>query len=84
MLQFSSLVWLTTTHCRWIYGLFLGIDANFRMKCKKVSSEEQNPSLNNKGWAFFMEKGEYKEHMAKNWVQKQEVQFLQFICFSFI
>jgi len=61
---------------RWIYGLFLAIDANFRLKRKKVSSEERNPSLN-KGWAFFVEEGEYKEHLAKHWTQKQEVRALQ-------
>jgi len=75
MVQFPSFMRQINTCCRWIYGLFLGIDANFQLKCKKVSSEERNPSLN-KGWAFFVEEGEYKEHLAKNWVQKQEVWFL--------
>ena len=64
-------------HIRWIYGLFLGIDANFRLKRKKVSSEERNPSLN-KGWAFFVEEEEYKEHLVKHWAQKQGVRGFPF------
>jgi len=50
----------------------VGIDANFRLKRKKVSTEERDPSLN-EGWAFFVEEGPYKEHLAKHWDQKQSV-----------
>lgn len=58
--------------CSWLYALFLGIDANFRLKRKKVSSEERDPSLGG-GWSFFVEEKNYKEHVAKHWDQKQPV-----------
>ena len=56
----------------WLYALFLGIDANFRLKRKKVSSDERDPSLGG-GWAFFVEEKAYKEHLGKYWDQKQPV-----------
>ncbi|KAG6839894.1 hypothetical protein C0991_010695 [Blastosporella zonata] len=31
---------------QWLYALFLGINANFRLKQLKVSSEEQDPGFN--------------------------------------
>lgn len=42
------------------------------MKRRKVSSEEQDPSLS-EGWSFFVEENAYKAHLAKHWDQKQEV-----------
>lgn len=57
---------------RWLYSLFLGIDANFRMKRKKISSDARDPSLN-EGWSFFVEETAYKAHLEKHWDQKQEV-----------
>ncbi|KAJ7213821.1 hypothetical protein B0H12DRAFT_1242227 [Mycena haematopus] len=36
---------------RFLYALFVGIDANFRLKRKDVSSEEKDPGLGD-GWAF--------------------------------
>lgn len=57
---------------RWIYALFLAIDANFRLQRKVVSSDKVDPGLSN-GWAFFVEEKKYKEHLAKHWDQKQEV-----------
>jgi len=47
---------------RFLYTLFVGIDGNFWLKRKKVSTEERDPSLN-EGWAFFIEEGEYKKHL---------------------
>ncbi|TFK60138.1 hypothetical protein BDN72DRAFT_872951 [Pluteus cervinus] len=47
---------------RWIYRLFLGIDANFRLKRRDVSSEAADPSLN-KGWAYFVEQKAYSQHL---------------------
>jgi len=49
---------------RWIYELFLVIDADF-VKRKKVSSEERSLSLH-KGWSYFVEEKDYKEHLAKH------------------
>jgi hypothetical protein len=57
---------------RFLYALFVAIDGNFRLKRKKVSSEERDPSLN-EGWAFFVEEGPYKKHLEEHWDQKQDV-----------
>ncbi|OBZ70058.1 hypothetical protein A0H81_09617 [Grifola frondosa] len=47
---------------RWLYTLFIGLDANFRMKHKKVSSEKADPGLNH-GCAYFVEMAKYKEFL---------------------
>ena len=60
------------TTSRFLYALFLGFDANFCMKRKKVSSNEWDPSLS-EGWGCFVEEGPYKEHLRKHWDQKQDV-----------
>ncbi|KAF7345208.1 CxC2 domain-containing protein [Mycena sanguinolenta] len=56
---------------RFLYALFLAIDANFRLKRKEVSSEAKDPGLGN-GWAFFCEVQAYMRHVEDNWDQKQE------------
>ncbi|KAJ7817065.1 hypothetical protein B0H13DRAFT_426053 [Mycena leptocephala] len=56
---------------QFLYALFLGMDANFRLKRKDVSSEAKDPGLN-KGWAFYCEVKKYMTHVAANWDQKQE------------
>ncbi|KAF7360930.1 CxC2 domain-containing protein [Mycena sanguinolenta] len=56
---------------RFLYALFLAIDANFRMKRKQVSSEEADPGLNN-GAAFFSEVNAYMEHVREHWDFEQE------------
>ncbi|KAJ7018761.1 hypothetical protein C8F04DRAFT_1277227 [Mycena alexandri] len=56
---------------RFLYALFLALDANFRMRRKKVSSEEKDPSLGD-GWSFYCELAPYYSYLAKNWKQKQE------------
>ncbi|KAI0739290.1 hypothetical protein C8Q80DRAFT_1222396 [Daedaleopsis nitida] len=48
---------------QWLYKLFLGIDANFHLKRKKVSSEVADPGLSN-GYAYFVNNTEYKVHLA--------------------
>lgn len=57
---------------RFLYALFLAMDANFRLKRKDVSTEEKDPGLG-KGWAFFCEVRAYMEHVKRNWDQKQGV-----------
>ncbi|KZT02330.1 uncharacterized protein LAESUDRAFT_762900 [Laetiporus sulphureus 93-53] len=47
---------------RWLYRLFLGMDANFRLKRKNVSSDAADPGLNT-GIAFFVEEKQYKAHI---------------------
>ncbi|KAJ6600930.1 hypothetical protein B0H10DRAFT_1824120, partial [Mycena sp. CBHHK59/15] len=56
---------------KFLYALFLAMDANFRLKRKDVSSEEKDPGLG-PGWAFFCEVKAYMEHLAQNWDQPQE------------
>ncbi|KAJ7099168.1 hypothetical protein C8R44DRAFT_747853 [Mycena epipterygia] len=57
---------------RFLYALFLAIDAaNFRMKRKHVSSEEDDPSLGD-GIAFFGKAEEYMQHLDKHWDFEQE------------
>ncbi|KAF7970361.1 hypothetical protein HWV62_24272 [Athelia sp. TMB] len=48
---------------KWVYALFLAIDANFRLKRKDVSSDAADPSLN-RGRAYFVEENRYKTHLA--------------------
>ncbi|TFK60590.1 hypothetical protein BDN72DRAFT_779220, partial [Pluteus cervinus] len=49
---------------RWIHRLFLAIDANFRLKRRKVSTEEADPSLGN-GWAYFVKHVPYMDHIER-------------------
>ncbi|KAJ7733642.1 hypothetical protein B0H16DRAFT_1210260, partial [Mycena metata] len=55
---------------RFLYALFLALDANFRMQRKDVSSEASDPSLGN-GLAFFGEVNAYMAHLEKHWDQPQ-------------
>ncbi|KAJ7257694.1 hypothetical protein C8J57DRAFT_1436922 [Mycena rebaudengoi] len=56
---------------RFLYALFLAMDANFRLKRKDVSSEEKDPGLG-PGWAFFCEVKAYMDHVKQHWDQPQE------------
>ncbi|KAJ7775778.1 hypothetical protein B0H14DRAFT_2401678, partial [Mycena olivaceomarginata] len=56
---------------RFLEGLFLAIDANFRLKRKDVSTEERDPGLGN-GLAFFNDINAYMDHVKRNWDQKQD------------
>lgn len=57
---------------RWLYTLFLGIDGNFKLKRKRVSSDEQDPALSD-GWAYMVEERAMNAHLEKNRDYKQEV-----------
>jgi hypothetical protein len=57
---------------RWLYALFLAIDANFRLKRKTVSSDDNDPSLN-AGSSYFVEECAYKAYLAKQANLPQEV-----------
>ncbi|KAJ7229225.1 hypothetical protein C8J57DRAFT_1534542 [Mycena rebaudengoi] len=50
---------------RFLYALFLAMDANFRLKRKDVSSEEKDPGLG-PGWAFFCEVNGYMAHVEEH------------------
>ncbi|KAF6754795.1 hypothetical protein DFP72DRAFT_812516, partial [Ephemerocybe angulata] len=57
---------------RWLYRLFIAIDGNFRLKRRKVSTDEKDPGLNS-GWAFFVEEKAYREFLTLRWDEKQDV-----------
>lgn len=58
---------------RWLYALIVGIDANFRLKRKNVSSDSKDPGLC-PGWAYFVEEKAYKAHLEKYaYLSKQSV-----------
>ncbi|KAI0702837.1 hypothetical protein C8T65DRAFT_709367 [Cerioporus squamosus] len=48
----------------WLYRMILAMDANFRLKRKKVSSDEVDPSLND-GCAYMVKTKPYHEHLDK-------------------
>lgn len=48
----------------WLYSLFLGLDANFRLKRKNVSSDVRDNSLSS-GWSYFVPNEQYKVHLEK-------------------
>ncbi|KAG2108875.1 hypothetical protein DEU56DRAFT_874521 [Suillus clintonianus] len=56
---------------RWLYAIFVAIDANFRLKRRDVSNEDVDPSLS-KGWAYFMEEKGYKTFLAQHLGDEQE------------
>ncbi|KAK0458061.1 uncharacterized protein EV420DRAFT_1620865 [Desarmillaria tabescens] len=47
---------------RWLYRLFLAIDANFRLHRLNVSSNESDPGLN-LGYAYFVEETAFHSHL---------------------
>lgn len=57
---------------RWLYALFLAIDANFRLKRKLVSNDAADPSLN-RGTASFVEESAFKEYLQGYDVQEEVV-----------
>ncbi|KAF7977149.1 hypothetical protein HWV62_4563 [Athelia sp. TMB] len=59
-----------TKEGEFLFSLFLGNDANFRMVRKKVSSEAADPTLS-KGWSYFCEVTKYREHLATYGDQKE-------------
>ncbi|KAG0693669.1 hypothetical protein DFH29DRAFT_816121 [Suillus ampliporus] len=58
-------------HVKWLYGLFLAIDANFRLCHRNKSSDEADPSLNS-GWVYFVEQTRFKEVLDASSGQLQE------------
>ncbi|KAG1817161.1 uncharacterized protein BJ212DRAFT_1576808 [Suillus subaureus] len=49
----------------WLYGLFLAIDANFRLKRRMVSKDSVDPGLSH-GWAYFVEETTYKKFIQSH------------------
>ncbi|KAG0698806.1 hypothetical protein DFH29DRAFT_983758 [Suillus ampliporus] len=50
---------------RWLYGLFLAIDANFRLKRRMVSKDSVDPGLSH-GWAYFVQETAYKTFLQSH------------------
>ncbi|RDB21620.1 hypothetical protein Hypma_011223 [Hypsizygus marmoreus] len=46
----------------WLYRLFLGIDANFRLKRKLVSNWIKDPALGD-GWAYFVQSSNFRDFL---------------------
>ncbi|KAG1744823.1 hypothetical protein EDB19DRAFT_1894525 [Suillus lakei] len=57
---------------RFLYALFLGIDANFRLARRNVSSDIVDPGLN-QGYAFFVEEQAYKSFIGSQERAVQEM-----------
>jgi len=49
---------------RFLYCLFLAMDANFHLKQRFVSSEAADLSFND-GWSYFISKSGYKTYLAE-------------------
>ena len=50
------------TSYRWLYSLFLAVDANFRLKLKDRNIKD--PEIGS-GWAYFVEHNRYIEHVSQ-------------------
>ncbi|KAG1744767.1 hypothetical protein EDB19DRAFT_1826912 [Suillus lakei] len=56
---------------KWLYGLFLAINANFRLCRHNKSSDQVDPGLSN-GWSYFVEQTGFKEVLDASSGQLQE------------
>ncbi|KAG2096118.1 uncharacterized protein F5147DRAFT_584181 [Suillus discolor] len=56
---------------RWLHSFFLAIDANFRLKCRMISTNLRDPGLTH-GWAYFVEECGYKSYLKENSAVIQE------------
>ncbi|KAG1722596.1 uncharacterized protein EDB91DRAFT_1240203 [Suillus paluster] len=56
---------------RWLYSLFLAIDANFHLKHRLVSNNIKDPGLS-PGWGYFVEEGQYKTYLCDHADVRQE------------
>ena len=55
---------------RFLYWLFLAIDACFKLKCRIVSSEKKDPGLAT-GWLYFVEVKPYRRYLLTVTDQKE-------------
>ncbi|KAF9458781.1 hypothetical protein BDZ94DRAFT_1284675 [Collybia nuda] len=51
-------------HKRWLYTLFLGIDANFHLKRLAVSNDVHDPGLNHR-FVYIVEEQAFKSHLKE-------------------
>lgn len=62
---------LTMKLPRYIYSMFIAIDANFRLKRRAVSSDARDPALSS-GMGYFVEDFAYRRHVL-NHADEQDV-----------
>lgn len=67
----SMLQHLVTFNHRWLYSLFIAMDANFRLKLK--TRDINDPELGD-GLAYFVNTAMFEEHL-KSHVEENEVSF---------
>ena len=53
---------------RWLYAVFLAIDANFRMKLKRCGIHDSEIGS---GWSYFAENFRYNEHVSQKTVERE-------------
>ena len=56
---------------RFLYSLFLYMDANFRLQNRMRSSDEKDPALG-PGWSYFVNSDRYHEHIQK-YISQEEI-----------
>ena len=71
-MSISIIVCSIADNLRWLYALFIAIDANFRLKRRAVSKDSVDPSLS-QGWAYFVEETAYKLYLEASGSKAQEV-----------
>ncbi|KAG1864793.1 hypothetical protein F4604DRAFT_1882005 [Suillus subluteus] len=60
-----------TNDKRWLYTLFVAIDANFHLKRRIVSKDSTDPGLS-RGWAYFVDETAYKAYILDHGDMLQE------------
>ena len=65
-----------TVHRRWLYSLFLAIDANFRLKLK--ARDIKDPELGS-GLAYFANTEKFEEHLRR-YIDENEVRVSSLPC----
>lgn len=64
----AHLLLLIMTRHRWLYTLFLMLDANLRAKCK---ARGLDPFELGPGWSYFVEETGYQAHLKRCGAQKE-------------
>lgn len=57
-----------------LHSLFIGLDANFRLKRKDISNDEKDPGLGH-GIAYIVEERAFKSHITAHAGEKEPVSF---------
>ncbi|KAG1901642.1 uncharacterized protein F5891DRAFT_1128056 [Suillus fuscotomentosus] len=64
---------LMLTYFRWMYSVFLAINANFHLKHRAISSDTKDPGLSG-GWGYFINEKPYKAYIGNSSAVIQECQ----------